>query len=395
MLLSGSFRPSSCCCGPRRVARRGEFQRKPTIDRGAGSPGAVTPGISARGGCCFCWLRNRSMEFLGATTGIGLESNQVGARSLSRKAPRSKLHSQVWREVRIMVRFGVLRSLLAFTTFILLALTPIPAFAQHGGGGGGGGGSHGSGGGGGGGGSHGGGGGGGGSHGGASYGGGRSFGGGGSYHLGGGFRGGPGAGPGGAGSRYGGGSRSNGGSGAGRSFGINGNRASNVRAAINDGQWHSFGNSGSRLSGTSTRVSTGFIGRGSVATPSFIGRANGSRGGGPGYGWGGGWGWGGWGFGLGWPYWGGWDLGWNPWWYDPFWYAPRPAYSYYPDYSWDYDNDPSYDPPYRDDHHAKPNSGAKQEGGGAVQNGQTPQLEVAPDNAAPVAQPHFASQSQT
>jgi hypothetical protein len=287
-----------------------------------------------------------------------------------------------------MGRFGFLRPLLAFATVTLLALTPNPAFAQHGGGhggGGGGGGSHGGGGGG----FHGGGGG---FHGGGSYGGGRSFGGGGSYQQGGGFRGRPGAGPNGAGSRYGGGSRSNGGPGTGRGFGINGTRASNFHPAINDGQWHSFGNSGSRLGGTSTRVSTGFIGRGSVATTGFGWRGNGWRGG-----WGGGWGWGGWGFGFGWPYWGGgWGLGWDPWWYDPFWYAPWPAYSYYPDYSWDYDGyDPSYDPPYRDDRHAKPNSGTKREGGGGLQNGQTLQPEVAPDSAVPADQSHLVSESQT
>ena len=311
-----------------------------------------------------------------------------------------------------MGRFGVLRSLLAFTTFILLALTPIPAFAQHGGGHGGGGSHDGGGGGGfhgGGGGFHGGGG---------SYGGGRSFGGGGSYHQGGGLRGGPGAGPNGAGSR----------SEAGRSFRSEGNRASNVRPAINDGQWHSFGNSGSsarlsagrnsgslansslsaRNAGSSegawrsfgpSRVASGFVGRTPGTAPAFGWHGNGWRGGWPGFGWGRGWGWGGWGFGFGWPYWGGyWGLGWDPWWYDPFWYAPRPAYSYYPDYSWDYDSyDPSYDPPYRDDHHAKPNSGMKQEGGGAVQNGQTPQPEAAPNSPAPAAQPqpHLVSQSQS
>jgi hypothetical protein len=332
-----------------------------------------------------------------------------------------------------MGRFGVLRSLLAFTTFILLALTPNPAFAQHSGGhsgGGGGGGSHGGGGGfhGGGGGFRGGGG---------SYGAGRSFGGGGSYHQGGGFRGGPGAGPGGSGSRaYG---RSE----AGRSFRSEGNRASNVRPAIKDGQWHSFGNSGSsarvsegrnsgslansslsaRNTGSSegawrsfgpSRVSSGFAGRTSVATPGFSWRGNGWRGGWRGYGWGRGWGWGGWGFGFGWPYWGGyWGLGWDPWWYDPFWYAPRPAYSYYRDYSWDYYRDDPYDdPPYNPDsynygapgnHSSTPNSkrdnqpslkgGATQDNGGSIQNDQTPQPEAAPGS--PAAQPHLVSQPQT
>ena len=60
------------------------------------------------------------------------------------------------------------------------------------------------------------------------------------------------------------------------------------------------------------------------------------------------WGWGGWGFGIGWPYWGGfwgpyWAIGWDPWWYIPYsWYGPGPAY--YPDYSYDWSDDP---PPYR------------------------------------------------
>jgi hypothetical protein len=137
------------------------------------------------------------------------------------------------------------------------------------------------------------------------------------------------------------------------------------------------------------RSTSGFVGRASIATPGFSWRGNGWRGG-----WG--WGWGGWGFGFGWPYWSGyWGL-WNPWWYDPFWYAPWPAYSYYPDYSRGYDGyDPSNDPPYRDDHHAKPNTGTKQEGGGSVQNGQTSQPEVVPDGAAPVDPSPLVSPSQT
>jgi hypothetical protein len=325
-----------------------------------------------------------------------------------------------------MGRFSLVRSLLAFAVFVFLGFTPNPALAQRGGGhgGGGGGGFHGGGGGfhGSGGGFHGGGGGfhgsGGGFHGGGGYyGGGRSFGGG-SYRQGGSFRGGSEAAPRGMGSR------SHGGPEAGRGFGISGNRASNFRPAINDGQWHSFGNSGSsarlsegrnsgslansRLSARNTgrsegawrsfgpsRVSSGFVDRASVATPGFSWRGNGWRGGWPRFGRCCGWGWG-WGFGFGWPWWGGsWGL-WNPWWYDPFWYAPWPAYSYYPDYSWDYDGyDPSYDPPYRDDHRAKPNSGTKQDDGGSVQNGQTPQPQGAPDSAAPVDPSPLVSESQT
>src|SRR5712671_2325469 len=90
------------------------------------------------------------------------------------------------REGQVMSRFGFLRSLIAFSAFIGFALTPNPAFGQHGGHGGGG--FHGGGGGGG---FHGGGGG--------SYGGPRSFGGG-SYNRGGSFRGGSGTGHYGAGS---------------------------------------------------------------------------------------------------------------------------------------------------------------------------------------------------
>jgi hypothetical protein len=118
---------------------------------------------------------------------------------------------------------------------------------------------------------------------------------------------------------------------------------------------------------------------------------------------------------LGWPYWGGWGLGWNPWWYDPFWYNPWPGYSYYPGYSYDsYGYDPSDDPPYNPDsykhgspgnhlstpnsnrdNHSRLNGGATEDNGGSIQNGQTPQPEAVPDRAAPAAQPHLVSQSQT
>ncbi len=270
-----------------------------------------------------------------------------------------------------MSRFGLLRSLLVFAAFTGLALAPIPALAQHGGGGHGGGGG-----------SHGGGGGGGGFHGGGgSHGGARSSGGGGEYH-GGGFR----------GSRSDGGfgaSRGmigrSGGSEAGRNFGDR-DHSSNFRPAINDGQWHSFGNSGSsarlsegRNSGGlansslsarnagisdgawhsfgSSRGASGFVAGVSHAAPGFGRGGDGWRGAWPGYGWGGGWGWGrgwgwgwgGWGFGFGWPYWGGywgpgWAFGWDPWWYAPYGYAS--PYYIYPDYSYDWSDDP---PPYRPD----------------------------------------------
>jgi len=56
------------------------------------------------------------------------------------------------------------------------------------------------------------------------------------------------------------------------------------------------------------------------------------------------------GFGIG-PYWGGyWAFGWNPWLYNPYWYGPYgygPSLYYdYPDYSYDWSDDP---PPYRPD----------------------------------------------
>jgi len=162
--------------------------------------------------------------------------------------------------------------------------------------------------------------------------------------------------------------------------------SSNIRPAINDGRWHSFGNSGSsahasqrrnsagaensHLAAHSTGVSdarwhsfgptTGLVGGGSRAVPGFGFRGDGWRGGRFGFGgdWGRGfgWGWGGWGFGFGWPYWGGywspyWAFGWDPWWYGPGWYAPL-AYPYYPDYSYDWsDNPPPYAPDswYEDD----------------------------------------------
>ena len=274
-----------------------------------------------------------------------------------------------------MSRFGCHTSLIVFVAFIAFTLTPVSVFAQHGGGGGhagGGGGFHGGGGGfhGGGGGYHGGGVGGGSVRGGSEgvrggfSGGGRSFGGGS------------------------GGSSRQGGVGAGRNGASSGSHSSNLPSAINDGQWHSFANSGA-----SSRLSQG-RGPGSAANSNLVARNNGStesgwhsfgspssqrgtagagvsrggpnlnwRGGWGGYGWRGygwhggwggyGWGWGpGWGFGwnwglgFGWPYWGGyWGLGWNPWGYgpygnNPYWYAPL-NYDYDSSINWD-DNPPPY-----------------------------------------------------
>ena len=58
----------------------------------------------------------------------------------------SPLHAG--REGQVMSRFSLVRSLIAFAAFTGFALTPNPAFGQHGGHGGGGGGFHGGGGGG-------------------------------------------------------------------------------------------------------------------------------------------------------------------------------------------------------------------------------------------------------
>jgi hypothetical protein len=170
--------------------------------------------------------------------------------------------------------------------------------------------------------------------------------------------------------------------GAGRSPGSSGDRSSNIRPAINDGQWHSFGNAGSsarsnagRNSGSSANSSLSARNAGSVeggwhsfgpsrGAPSFgggplrgapgFGRGgDGWRGGWRGNDWDRGWGWGGWGFGVGWPFWGfywgpAWAFGWDPWWYGSYGYGPWPAYSYYhyPDYSYDWSDNP---PPYRPD----------------------------------------------
>jgi hypothetical protein len=159
-----------------------------------------------------------------------------------------------------------------------------------------------------------------------------------------------------------------------------------------------------RSAGTS-----GFVG--GVRTPGF-GGGGGFRGGWGGYGWAGGfgrWGWGGWGFGIGWPY---WAFGWNPYWYNPYWYGPW-SYSYYPDYSYDWSDDP---PPYRpdsdkspgshvsapdsnlspnyhlssgsnsastyDDRHFDVTSDLNMSDSSSVENGQTPQLEAVPAQAA-------------
>ena len=245
-----------------------------------------------------------------------------------------------------MGRFGVRSFVVTSAVFLGLALTPDPLFAQHGGGhSGGGGGSHSGGGGS----FHGGGG--------ESHGGMRSYGGG---REGGGSRGSSAA-P--YGGRTMGGSRGNsssmagrnGGPHAGRGFGSGVNHASNIHPAINDGQWHSFGSTNA-----SARFGSGFVGGTSRTIPGF---------GWGGRGWGGGRGrgccWGGWGFGFGGPYWGAywgpaWGFGWNPWWYSPYWgydaYWLGTPYAYYPDYSYDW----SDNPPYRSD--PSPDNGSKGKG---------------------------------
>ncbi|MGB8012727.1 MAG: hypothetical protein WCF68_14020 [Terriglobales bacterium] len=315
-------------------------------------------------------------------------------------------------------------SLIAFVAFAGLALAPVQAFAQHGGGGhggGGGGGSHASGGGG-------------------FHGSGGSAGG--SYHGGGEWRGG---GSYQGGRSYGGGSYTRGGgSQAGRSLGSSRTESSNLRPAINDGQWHSFGNGSSAHSSEHISANSSANGSarssevrnsGSVAhsslsahnggvadgswhsfgatrgAPGFVGRT---------YGWGhegwrGGWGWGGWGFGIGWPYWGfywgpAWAFAWDPWWYGPYWYAPLAYPYYYPDYGYDsYDN-----PPYRPDYWSGDNSPANYGNDGSksgdnrvnittgshlgdsapVEESPAPQLESDPDNATPAAQPQPSLVSQ-
>lgn len=281
-------------------------------------------------------------------------------------------------------------SSLVFSSLIALALSASPAFAQHGGGGGHSGSA----------GSHSGGGGGGGFH---SSGGGGGFHGGGAVGRGeggerersGGFsrQGGPAA----RGPSYGGprssgpGNYSRGGAAEpGRNLNASEGRSSNIHAAINDGQWHSFGGStakqqsasgpprsGSsntnlvaRTSGTSDANGHGF-GAARDSSVKQVSSANGSgfsrtgfNGGGSrsGFGFRGGccWrsgfgygrGFGGWGlgFGFGYPF---WAFGWDPWWYNPFWYGPYwnaygygyyPGYNGYLDYSDDWSNNP---PPYR------------------------------------------------
>jgi hypothetical protein len=237
------------------------------------------------------------------------------------------------------------RFLMVLAASVGLALTPNVALAQHGGGGGhsggGGGGSH--------------------------------AGGGGSFHSSGGSYHGSAGGSREGGSygahSYSGGSYGRGGSsGASRGLGSSAMRSSarnsfdrgteNIRPAVNDGQWHSFGNAGSanstlmaRNSGISNAGGRAFASTsgGARLAPSFNRAGFGWRGG-----WGGGWGccragfgwgWGFWGFGFGWPYWG--PYAWAPWYYpyyDPYWYSPWPAYNAYPDDSYNWSNDP---PPYR------------------------------------------------
>ena len=258
-------------------------------------------------------------------------------------------------------------SLAVFGTFLALALTANPALAQHGGGHSGGGSSHG--------------GGGGGSH--SSGGGG--FHGGGGERMGGYGREGGGVSRGGP--SYGGPRSSDPGNysrgsamESGRNLSASAGRSSNFRPAINDGQWHSFGNSAHSSAGHNSAAFSNLVARsagntngnwhgfGSSREGSLRGVSNfngggfrptggfGFRGGccwrpGFGGGFGFGLGFGSRGFRVGYPFWAfGWDPWWyNPYWYGPYWYAPT-VYGYYPgydgylDYNEDWSNNP---PPYR------------------------------------------------
>jgi hypothetical protein len=121
--------------------------------------------------------------------------------------------------------------------------------------------------------------------------------------------------------------------------------ASNIRPAIADGQWHSFGNASGSVRSAGAGFDRGGRGFGGGFRGGFgYGCCGFGRGGWGGWGWGG-WGWG---FGFGWPFWGGfwgpyWGL-WDPWWYNPYWYGP--GYYGYTDYSYDWSDNP---PPYRPD----------------------------------------------
>jgi hypothetical protein len=114
-------------------------------------------------------------------------------------------------------------------------------------------------------------------------------------------------------------------------------RSLNIRAAVADGQWHSFGGSSASV----RSASAGFVGG---VRP---GAGLGFRGGFGGFGCCG-FGRGGWGFGFGGPFWGPyWAFAWDPWWYNPYWYGTGAYYSYQgygSDYGYDWSDDP---PPYR------------------------------------------------
>jgi hypothetical protein len=173
-----------------------------------------------------------------------------------------------------------------------------------------------------------------------------------------------------------------------------GSRSSNIHPAVNDGQWHSFGNAGNSArsgqaqnvrgsaNGTLSAHNDGFAdgnwhsfssSSGVTSRSGFAGGVSHGYGWSGGNGWHGGYGWGGygwrgygygggccwggwaWGFGLGGPYWGPyWGFAWSPYWYSPYWYNPYwygtaydPAY-----YSYDWSDNP---PPYRPDSQASQN----------------------------------------
>jgi hypothetical protein len=103
------------------------------------------------------------------------------------------------------------------------------------------------------------------------------------------------------------------------------------RAAVADGNWHSFGGRASaartHASVTTAAFNRGFVGNGAWRGAGWRGGWGGRGGFGWGWGccsWGLGWGWGGYGWGLGWdPFW-----AWPGYWYNPWLYG----YSYDPEY---------------------------------------------------------------
>ena len=116
---------------------------------------------------------------------------------------------------------------------------------------------------------------------------------------------------------------------------------------------------------------------------------------------------------MGWPYWGsywgpGWAYGWDPWWHDPYWYAPWPSYNYYYDYpDVGYNDPPSYQPDALSDYdssssylitptldpealHFNVSDDADLDNNGREQNAQPAQPDAAPNTPAPTTAPQPA-----